>query len=222
MVEEKMSITRALAEIKRIQGTIDDMVKARGKYVGIAVGRGDKQKVSGSGNMTVEKAKEIINANVQKFNTLINRRSAIKRAIVLSNATTIVNFDGEQITVAEAIELRTQMAPLRAILADMVTEWGTAVKFIDDSNARVTAKIEQQVSESISAIPANSEMATAIEAIRKTITDTHLDNGEASLIDPCDVHSMIEARRNRLDKIETELDHILNESNAMTMIEFKY
>ena len=98
MTQEKMTIHRALSELKtmddRITKAIDDVT-----YV-VAV-KHSAEKIYG---VTVADFKENIKSGYQKVQSLMARRDAMKRAVVLSNATTKVIVAGKEMSVAEAIE----------------------------------------------------------------------------------------------------------------------
>ena len=55
---------------------------------------------------TINDFKDHMKACHNKVTDLINRRNAIKRAVVLSNATTKIKVGNEEYTVAEAIEMK--------------------------------------------------------------------------------------------------------------------
>ena len=90
MTQEKMTIHRALSELKtmddRITKAIDDMT-----YV-VAV-KHSAEKIYG---ITVADFKESIKSGYQKVQSLMARRDAMKRAVVLSNATTKVTVAGKE------------------------------------------------------------------------------------------------------------------------------
>ena len=100
MTHETMTVHKALAELKiigdRILNTINNIA-----FID-SVQNGTK-KING---VSVDAYKESIRSCYQKANDLINRRNALKRAVVMSNATTKVTIGDREYTVAEAIEDR--------------------------------------------------------------------------------------------------------------------
>ena len=97
---EKMSVHKALAELKiidsRIERSIDDAQFC-------VANKHSNEKING---IPVEDAKKLMVGSYDKASDLIKRRNAIKRAVVLSNAKTIVMIADREYTVAEAIEMK--------------------------------------------------------------------------------------------------------------------
>lgn len=60
-----------------------------------------------------------VRAALQRVDALISRRRVIKRAIVLSNASVTVSVANEEMTVAEAIEMKNFIAYYEAVLNTM-------------------------------------------------------------------------------------------------------
>lgn len=226
-VKEKMTVSRGLSEIKRINKVIDEALSVRqGKFIGVTVGRDAKKKIPGS-SLSPEKASEMIVANFNMFNTNFNRRTAIKTAIVESNAKTMIKFQGKDISVAAAIELRANLDPLRKYCNIMSEEFVTALRQVEDINSKLAVKINQLAAEATRSLNGAAEqnvevMQAAIKNVRDSIEKSELDSQEASLIDPCIVELHIKILREKINAIDCELDHILNESNATTIIEFEY
>lgn len=84
MTTEKMTVHKALSEMK----TIDDRItKAMGAIPYVLAVKNSAEKING---VTVANFKENMKSGYQKVKDLMARRDAMKRAIVLSNATTKV------------------------------------------------------------------------------------------------------------------------------------
>ncbi|KDR54573.1 MULTISPECIES: hypothetical protein [Oscillatoriales] len=80
-------------------------------------------------------------AAVQKVDALITRRRTIKRAVVLSNAVTMVSVAGEEMTVAEAIEMKNFIAYYESVLNTMESAYTSARKDFDVAQARVKERL---------------------------------------------------------------------------------
>lgn len=100
MTTEKMTIHKALAELKTMDARIAKAIHET-PYV-LAV-KHSAEKING---MTVDNFKDKMRSGYQKATNLIARRDAMKRAVVLSNATTKVKIGDNEYTVAEAIEMK--------------------------------------------------------------------------------------------------------------------
>ena len=100
MTTEKMTVHKALAELKVIDSRISKAIN-EGAYV--VANKHSNEKIHGK---TINDFKEYMKSCHNKVTDLINRRNAIKRAVVLSNATTKIKVGNDEYTVAEAIEMK--------------------------------------------------------------------------------------------------------------------
>lgn len=217
MTQEKMTIHRALAELKtmddRITKAIDDVT-----YV-VAV----KHSVEKIYGVPVADFKENIKSGYQKVQSLMVRRDAMKRAVVLSNANTRVTVGDKEYTVAEAIEMKNHGVEYKRYLRNkMVSQQRTAQVALDaNSGEALEKKAEQYVLSVISAQPKDSKMSVDSEAM-KALRKTYIENNTYDLIDPLGVTKIMESLMDEINKFETDIDAALSVSNAVTVIEFEY
>ena len=101
MTATTLSVTRALAELKRLDDRIARAVSG-GTFVGVSVGTGSQIKVSNQ-NTTVEQLVSNIQSSYDSVVNLFTQRSAIKAAIVKSNAAVTVSLGNKTLTVAEEL-----------------------------------------------------------------------------------------------------------------------
>jgi hypothetical protein len=111
-----ITVTDALAELTLLQKRIESARAALEKGNLITVVEVGKVP---TGFKSREEYEVNAKALVQRVQALLDRRRAIKRAIVLSNASTRVTVAGEEMTVAEAIEMKNFIAYYEAILDTM-------------------------------------------------------------------------------------------------------
>ena len=100
MTNEKMTVHKALAELKIIDDRINNAIVS-GTYV--IANKHSNTKIHG---MTIDDFKTSMKSDFQKVSDLIARRNAIKRTVVASNAVTKVKVGDVEYTVAEAIEMK--------------------------------------------------------------------------------------------------------------------
>ena len=100
MTTEKMTIHKALAELKIVDDRIISAING-GTYC--VANKHSNEKIKG---VPVKEYEGVMQGYYDKATDLIKRRNAIKRAVVLSNATTKVSINGIEYTVAEAIEMK--------------------------------------------------------------------------------------------------------------------
>lgn len=210
----KMTVHEALAELKVLAARIDKEIN---KATFVATNKHSNSKIDGK---TIEEYKEGMKADLQSINDLIARRSAIKRAVVLSNAQTEITIKDDKrelkMTVAEAIEYKAVGVAEKQHLLDRITK-----QFL---NAQYTLKthaesIEGEANEYIRQTFGNKETVDlkAIETIRKSFIETNTFD----LIDPNKVETVLKNLSDEIDFFNSKVDAAISVSNAMTVIEFK-
>lgn len=220
-VTEEMNITRALTELKRIGLKIEEVVATPNKYMFVTVGQGDSMRLNNS-TVTVEKATEMLRGNFAAIDALFKRREAIKRAIILSNANTDIMFNGTTLKVAEAIELRASIVPKRNLLNDMMAEYNRVTNHVGSENAKLQTRIDAQVMEATKNIQGGADVKETLDGIRSSISESQLKTNAVSMLDPCDLAGRIKLLRDDITAVDSELDFLLNESNATTKIKIEY
>lgn len=217
MTNEKMTIHRALAELK----TMDDRIeKAIDSVTYVMAVKHSAEKING---VPIAEFKENIKSGYQKVCSLMARRDAMKRAVVLSNATTKVTVAGKEYTVAEAIEQKNHGMEFKKYLRNkLVSQQRTAQANLDaNSGEALEKKAEQYVLSVIGAQPKDSKMSVDSEAM-KALRKTYIENNTYDLIDPIGVTKVTENLLDEINEFETEVDAALSVSNAVTVIEFEY
>lgn len=213
---QTMSVTRALVELKTLNDKINRAIVG-GVYVGLQTGTADKAKFSNS-NFTTHFASKVeaegkIKGSFDSVESLVNRRQAIKSAIILSNANTNVTFGGKTITVAEAIELKSTVEFRKSFLINLQGQLSHATNNMTTRNVALEAKIDKLLETSY-----GSEKTKVDAAVVEAISKPQRDTNSVSLFDPLDIQSKIDSQRELLDQLESELDFTLSESNARTTI----
>lgn len=217
MTTEKMTIHKALAELK----TMDDRIhKAiRGATYVLAV-KHSAEKING---VKVETFKDNMKSGYQKVTDLIARRDAMKRAVVLSNATTTVKIGENEYTVAEAIEMKNHgMEFKKTLLQSLYAAYGSAQnELARNGGEALEKKAEQYVLAVIAAQPKDSKMSVDSD-VMKVMRQQYIDNNTYDLVDPMDVVKIIEKLDAEINEFNAEVDAVLSVSNAITVIEFEY
>lgn len=217
MTNEKMTVHKALAELK----TMDDriMKSIRDNTYVLAV-KHSAEKING---MTVKNFMDKMRSGYQKSTDLIARRDAMKRAVVLSNATTKVKVGDNEYTVAEAIEMKNHGMEFRsALLRQINSAYVTAQSELNrNSGETLEKKAEKYVLDVIAAQPKDSKMSVDSEAM-KALRKTYIENNTYDLIDPLDVAKIMETLDAEINEFNAEVDAALSVSNALTVIEFEY
>lgn len=209
---QKMSVTRALAELKRIDERLQRDIYAS-TFVAVTVGKEANRKMA-SGNDTPDKVSASIQSSVDALDSLMNQRSKIKAAIVASNAKTMVTVGNREMTVAEAIELKSTVSTKSTLVQVMQQQFNAATANVQALNAKLDAQIEQNLS-TIYGSEKSKIDATTYDLVAKPQRNLK----EAALLDPMKIAEKIKALEDEISLIKTELDYALSEVNAKTEIE---
>ena len=212
-----MTVHKALAELKTMDSRITKAIHETTYVLSV---KHSAEKING---MTVANFKEKMRSGYQKVTDLIARRDAMKRAVVLSNATTMVKIGDNEYTVAEAIEMKNHGMEFRsALLRQMNAAYVSAQNDLArNCGEALEKKAEQYVLAVIAAQPKDSKMSVDSDAM-KTLRQTYIENNTYDLIDPMDVAKIMEALDAEINEFNTEVDAALSVSNALTVIEFEY
>lgn len=217
MKTEQMTVHKALAELKVIDDRINKAIK-EGTYV--VANKHSNEKISGK---TINDFKDHMRACHNKVTDLINRRNAIKRAVVLSNAVTKVNVGGTEYTVAEAIEMKNHGMMFKSAYMNTIAYQNAAAQqeLNRNSGEAIEKRAEKYIIDVIAAQPKDAKMTVDSDAM-KALRKTYIENNTYDLIDPLNVTKLIEDLCNEIDEFNTEVDAALSVSNALTVIEIEY
>ena len=217
MHTEKMTVHKALAELKVIDSRINKAIM-EGTYV--IANKHSNEKINGK---TVNEFKEHMRACHNKVTDLINRRNAIKRAVVLSNAVTKVKIGDQELTVAEAIEAKNHGMLFKAAYMRAITSQNASAQMELNRNSgeAIEKRAEKYILDVIAAQPKDAKMTVDSDAM-KALRKTYIENNTYDLIDPLNVTKLIEDLSNEVDEFNTEVDAALSVSNALTVIDIEY
>lgn len=152
-------------------------------------------------------------AALQRVDALIGRRRTIKRAIVLSNATTMVSIANEEMTVAEAIEMKNFIAYYEIVLDTMHTTYRTTLSKYEQAQGRVKERLDKLA---IEVLGRNANTATDRY---QSLADSFLAREGVELLDPANLAEENERRQNFIEEFKSTCDRVLSISNARTIIE---
>lgn len=208
MEKTKLTIHGALRELKTLDSRIDRGI-SEVTIVGIKKNSSDKEFNTGKTDATFVKD---ANASLNSVRDLISRRDNIKRAIVISNATTIVNIDGCGYTVAEAIERKSSIQYEKELLANLKVDLRRAKASVSQYNARMEEALEKQI------YNLTAGDSTKVESV-KGFSDMFRADNSWELIDPLNAEEVINNLEERIESFLANVDEALSVSNAMTTIE---
>lgn len=208
-----MTVHKALAELKIIGDRINTAISA-GIYV--KANKHSNDKING---VSIEEFKKQIQGSWDKVNDLIRRRNAIKRAVVLSNATTKVKVGNEEYSVAEAIEMKNSgMQYKRELMNVLNRQYVEAIRITEKENGET---LQQKADNYVVGLYGSKEGKTSVDEIENT-KKQFIQNNTFELIDPVKVREKIEALEKEIAEFESEIDAALSCSNSLTEIEIEY
>ncbi|MDY6939478.1 MAG: hypothetical protein SWY16_17680 [Cyanobacteriota bacterium] len=203
-----MTVTDALAELTLLEKRIDSARLGLDNNALIAVV--EMGKVPTGYKSRQEHASQA-RAALQRVDALISRRRTIKRSVVLSNASTMVTIAGEEMTVAEAIEMKNFIDYYEGVLNTMQSAYSRARKDYDIAKVRVKDRLDKL------AIEVLGKNASAEKY--QSLADSFLAREGVELLDPIDIAAKIEDRQTFVEEFNSTVDRVLSISNARTTVE---
>lgn len=210
---EKMTIHKALAELKLLDNRITSAIN-NGTYC--VANKHSNEKIKG---ISVEEYKKVMQSDYDKATDLIKRRNAIKRAVVLSNATTKVTINGIEYTVAEAIEMKNHGVEFdEELYLRLQQQYLKAQAEILKQNG---SDLEKRAEQYVIGIYGSKEGKTNTDDFEKTKKDFIASNSY-ELVDSIKVLDKINELEENINAFKAEVDASLSVSNAVTEIEINY
>lgn len=208
MTKQKMTIHRALSELKLIDSKIE-------KQINEIVPSGIYQKGKLINNYVKEE--DFSTSAKSKFdsvNDLIARKNAIKSAIVEANGVTKVKVSEKEMTIADAINFKAVVKFKKKLIETLKARQQQVVAQLNQQNTVV----EQNVQRILEATFGKENVKAGkddVESVRKP----YMDANEFHLFDPLKVAEKVEAMEKEVGDFEMEVDAVLSEINAVTFIE---
>ena len=213
MTTEKMTIHKALAELKIVDDRIISAING-GTYC--VANKHSNEKIKG---VPVKEYEGVMQGYYDKATDLIKRRNAIKRAVVLSNATTKVSINGIEYTVAEAIEMKNHGVEFdEKMLTALKKQYDKAQAEILKQNGD---DLEKRAEQYVIGIYGSKEGKTNTDDFERTKKD-FINANSYELIDPIKILDKINTLEENIASFKAEVDAALSTSNAVTEIEINY
>lgn len=205
-----ITVTEALAELTLLQKRIESARAALENGTLITVVEVGKVP---TGFKSREEYEVNAKALVQRVQALLDRRRAIKRAIVVSNASTRVTVAGEEMTVAEAIEMKNFIDYYEAILDTMQSAYTQTRNQYEKAQAKIKERLDKLALEVLGKNEAvNSDQY-------QSLVDSFMAREGVELLDPTNISKEIERRTIFIEEFKSTCDRVLSISNATTTVE---
>ena len=209
-MSEKMSITRALTEIKLLDSRITKKIQ-NGVFCDIT-----QEKLNGKTLITkikVGEFEERLKSSYQSVEDLIYRRNRIKSKILMSNSKTEVEICGKKYSVVQAIEKKDSIKYEKMLLNRLKQNYVDVKNNIDSNNTNINSQILTMLNQSLGTDTDLDEKAF------DKISKPFLEANELKKVDPLNIEKKINDLEDYIDGFENEVDFVLAESNARTEIE---
>ena len=209
-----MSITRALTRAKTIEKQLARLVESQ--YVVTLM----KREVDDVSDVFKDNLK-MTKSNFDQFNDLFAELNNIKAAVRKSNEVTKVVIGGEELTVADALVYKNTIVYRNNFLDRITRENRNAESRVEQSKISADTKFASVMENLIK----NSQGQDVSEDYLKTVLTEEERRLEKAIVEVKvsginNVNEYIEAERKRIDTFLEEVDYVLSESNATTIIEF--
>lgn len=204
-MSEKISITRALAELKLLDSRIEKKIN-ESEFVHF---------VSKKKAVNIDMLNRLSKGNFQSIMDLLDRRSKLKNAIILSNAKTMVKLCDKQLTVAEVIEKKQIIPMYKSLLQKLRTNRDSVNYQVD----RSTSQLENDLQKILEINFGKSNNLKTNSDDIETISKTYRENNKCDMLDCIDINNKIKEIEEFIEQYETESNFVLSESNAITLIE---
>lgn len=170
--------------------------------------------------ISVEDFKQKAMAQYQSINDMIKRYNDIDAAITLSNATTMIEVGGRQITRAAAIALRKSIIGNKsinfeaALLEKMTDDYNDSVNYFN----KLTSIADNQAATYTQSFIGNESGKKLTEdelnAVKQLTDDLYPE-----FIDPIDISKKIEEKTDYINSVVSDIESAIKISNATTYIE---
>lgn len=209
MTTEKMTITRALAELKLLEKRITNSITTS-LFVDVYQNR---KKITRAANKKVEDFEKDARACYDSITSMIERRDDMRSGITTSNARTLVTIGKSKMTVAEAIERKRSISFKKALLDAMGRQFAGANATASKDNAQINEAVRMMLEKNLGGDKKPSE--ADYDAIAKPFVEAN----ESRVADPIGLEKKITALAAEIEEFEKNVDFALSEVNARTEID---
>jgi hypothetical protein len=233
---QRISVTQALAELKLLDKRIRKMVAPKTKPAGAAVASCYSPEYGGfvaaesspeadtpelnwtavktkSNPVDAEQLRREAQAEWQSFMDLVNRRDRIKKAVVMSNASTRVKVGTWEGTMAEAIEHKSSIGYKKMLLGAMKKELTSTKEKLKVAEKEVQERLDRLLQSEL-----GKDVRTNPDTIQ-SITVSFRENNKVELVDPLGLAARVKELEEEVESFETNVDWVLSEANGRTMVE---
>lgn len=203
----QISVARALTELKTLNSRIENKINGTSFVAGV---KKSSKKIN---NVYLrEEFEKDVKSNYDSIVDLIERRKAIKTAIVKSNAETKVLIGGKEYTVADAIERKSSISLDKLLLKHMEVQFRNILAQVERNNDIMEQNLNNLLAQSLGSDKKDLTSMTSF-------ADSYRNENGFEIINPLKLQEKIEMLKLEIENFEAECDSCLSESNAITKVE---
>lgn len=200
----KMSITRALAQVKLIESKLGKDFEE-----GFDVEINGKLKYFP--NFTTEQFEKEALAQMNSFEDLFKNRLKIKSAIARANIDTKISLLGTEYSIIELIDLKKSSQYKQNVYINLMYNYNKCKSDVVNQDVKIESEVSKQVE------VANSNKTQVSKDLTTTLTETYKTLWGGKIVG-LDINKIYKEKE-ELDKLVAEIDMILSEINSKTEIE---
>lgn len=198
----EISVTRALTELKTLDKRIQAATTADSVFVSVS---GQLRKPHPEATSAISR--------FQHINDLIERRRKLKSLLTISNATTLVKICDMEMTVAEAIEMKSSIKHKKTLLNTLKRQYADALAEIENVNEMQRNMLQKQLGAK------DKDGGVSLSAKELSVySEEYMKVNGLSLYDPIGIKDKMTQLENFITEFESQVDHVLSEKNATTLI----
>jgi len=206
-----MTIHRALSELKLIDARIEKAIN-----VVEPTGLIQLNKLV-NGFYAKDDFEKDVKAKFQSVTDLIERKNSIKSAIVKANGATIVKVGEKKMTIADAINFKAVIAVKKTLIVQLIKKHNIVKAKFTQENEKIS-NVALENAKIMIGKQGDDRVKPNDEDV-KNIVEPFVKRNEFHLVDPLKVEELIEKLQNEVNEFEAEVDAVLSEINAITIIE---
>lgn len=200
----QISITRALTRVKVIEKQLEQL--SYDKYVRSVLEQDKDKKQS-------EDFKSESKSNFDKFNSLFDESVSLQKAIRKSNEDTLVRISGKEMTVSEALILKSLIEHKQQLLSNIRDQNSNANNEIEKAETQIESKAQAFVQS------LKTENQSQIDDAMKVGRLSATKELRKVRLTGLNVEQILKEDLEFVQEFLVEVDYVLSESNATTLIE---
>lgn len=202
-----MSLHRIIAEIKNLEAKLS-VIGATTFVSALVDGNSPEQ------TAVISKAERDSQAEFDKVVSAFTNLATLKAARNKANSTTEVTIDGKKMTIDEALSIKASIPHREVLIGNLTAQFTRAQARVDQVAAQIDLKVNAQITAMTSGSTKKVE-TEAIEVIRRGVEKDQ----KLKIVAANGLKDKIEAMKAENERFNVEVDYILSEANATTIVE---